>query len=428
MNKNYLIIFFVLLWPVEAITSTQVNSLKYSEFFSQIREATAKSIWQHDLYGPILLVDPKSREIFANFPDNENALKRVGSIYTGRLPEKINIANTTVRWSGKQWAMIMLPLPEKTDDKVNLVVHELFHRAQEQLGFNLSNANNAHLDKMEGRILLRLELEALKSALSAEGSKMVQTHVVNALALREQRYAIFENAKSKENELELNEGLAEYTGLLAAQRSTKNTKRHLVAQIEHFVKSPSFVRSFAYQTIPAYGYLLQFNDSYWNQDVTQSTNLIELFKIRFDFKGANVDSLEISALTSKYNGRQILQEEEKRKAHNDRVVADYRRVLIENSPLKINFENMNISFDPGNLVSLEGRGTVYPNLRVTDNWGVLEVTEGALMSHDWSNLQISKPTEIKADKVLGNGWSLNLSKGYQVVKAKAGDHYLLSRK
>ena len=51
----------------------------------------------------------------------------------------------------------------------NLIIHELFHSKQEKLGFkNLSEANNGHLDTYKRRLLLRLELEALKKALQTE--------------------------------------------------------------------------------------------------------------------------------------------------------------------------------------------------------------------------------------------------------------------
>jgi len=46
--------------------------------------------------------------------------------------------------------------------------------------------------------------------------------------------------------------------------------------------------------------------------------------------------------------------------------------------MKIFLENMSISFDPRNLVPLDDVGTVYPNLRITDNWQILSVDSGAL--------------------------------------------------
>ncbi len=58
--------------------------------------------------------------------------------------------------------MIMLPLPENKQKRIGLLAHESFHRIQPLLGFELNNTENNHLDQRDGRMYLRLELEALK--------------------------------------------------------------------------------------------------------------------------------------------------------------------------------------------------------------------------------------------------------------------------
>ena len=86
---------------------------------------------------------------------------------------------------------------------------------------------------------------------------------------------------------------------------------------------------------------------------------------------------------------------------------------------------MNISFDPRNLVPLEDLGTVYPNVRVTDNWGILTVTNGALLSSSWDKIIVSLPTHIEKDKAQGDGWKLELNKGYNLDKDKISGNYYL---
>lgn len=54
---------------------------------------------------------------------------------------------------------------------------------------------------------------------------------------------------------------------------------------------------------------------------------------------------------------------------------------------------MNVSFDPRNIIPVEDKGTVYPQIRVTDNWGILEVTKGALMSPNWDKISVSSPVK-----------------------------------
>ncbi len=91
------------------------------------------------------------------------------------------------------------------------MMHELFHRVQDELGFPAANPANAHLDEMAGRLWLRLELEALRAALGSEGEEQTG-HIRNALVFRARRHGLFDGAAVKEAALERNEGLAEYTG------------------------------------------------------------------------------------------------------------------------------------------------------------------------------------------------------------------------
>ncbi|HEX3072578.1 MAG TPA: hypothetical protein VHP30_03090 [Ignavibacteriales bacterium] len=159
--------------------------------FAEIESAAEanKDLWNTNLYAPLLLVDPSTRKVLANFPDTSHILRKEGEIYTGILPDDVNIANTALEWGGVKWAMVMLPLPESKEERLNLFLHELFHAFQPELGFIAYNPGNNHLDKKEGRVYLRLELEALKKALTADSNSEVKRHLVNAFGFRKFRRA-----------------------------------------------------------------------------------------------------------------------------------------------------------------------------------------------------------------------------------------------
>jgi hypothetical protein len=53
----------------------------------------------------------KTRQLYSNEEDAKNSLTKQGNIYVGKLPDNI-MANTSLMWNGKNWAMIMLPLSE----------------------------------------------------------------------------------------------------------------------------------------------------------------------------------------------------------------------------------------------------------------------------------------------------------------------------
>lgn len=102
----------------------------------------------------------------------------------GMLPTEMNVADTSVTWNGRDWAMIMLPLPSNYHDRINLFAHELFHVAQPSLQLKFMNVDNNHLDKKDGRVYLRLELEALIKTVQATNERDINNHLTNALSFQ----------------------------------------------------------------------------------------------------------------------------------------------------------------------------------------------------------------------------------------------------
>ena len=247
LKKRIALISIIL--SVYQIGSAQVFSSPedaYSTYFAEVKasEAQQVNLWGKDMYGPMLLVNPATREVFSNFPDGGGVLKQDGEVYHGTLPLDINIANTMVHWNGRDWAMIMLPLPNNRSDRINLMAHELFHVVQSSLGFKGYSPDNSQLDDKNGRIYLRLELEALRKALESQSTYDMKKHLTDAVVFREYRYVLFPQAKITENLLELNEGLAEYTGLIVSNRSKREAIYHFETSLNAFVRYPTFVRFF----------------------------------------------------------------------------------------------------------------------------------------------------------------------------------------
>ncbi len=245
---------------------------------------------------------------------------------------------------------------------------------------------------------------------------------------RKYRNILFPGSNETENQLELNEGLAEYTGFVISGRNKEQTKQHFTDNINSFLKNPTYVRSFAYNTTPVYGYLLSQKDKYWNQKITANSNLTDVFikalniKIPADVKAA------VEKISPEYDGASIIKEEQIREEKIKIRIAEYKAKLIEQPHLEIRFEKMNVSFDPRNILPIEDKGTVYPNIRVTDNWGILEVKNGALMYPNWDRMSISIPSKINDQLVEGDGWTLQLNSNYTVKKDEKGNNYILIKK
>jgi len=408
------------------------QNLKISEdsipfYFNETKIATQNNyeLWNKDLYGEMLLVNPETRDIYANMPDDAGLLKKEGTIYKGILPNEINFANTAIDWNGKSWAMIMLPLPKDKQARINLLSHELFHKAQPSLGFVINNVDNNHLDQKDGRIYLRLELEALEQAYLSESSVEMKKHLTDALIFRKYRNSLFPGSNTTENVLELNEGIAEYTGQIISGRNNEQKIENFEKSLSMFIGYPTFVRSFAYQTIPIYGFLLMDSKKDWNKDITVQTNLIDYFIKAFNIKMPMDLHKSVIEMGDKYNCKTIVDEETKRDEINKKLISEYKTKFIEQPHFDIQLEQMQFSFDPRNIMPLEDKGTVYPNIRITDKWGILTVESGALVSSDWKKVSLSKPTDISDKRIIGEGWSLELEEGYKLLKIEEGNYKLI---
>lgn len=400
-------------------------------YFQQVREATAKHehLWNKDIYGPLLVVDPETREAFANEPDKEGRLTLDKGLYRGILPREVPVANTDTRWSSKHWAMLVLPLPANRHDRVDLMTHELFHSAQPSLGFTPRREENQHLDLKEGRIYLRLEIKALEAALKAPRLRRAEEHLRNALLFRKFRHQVYRGSEMSENQLELLEGLATYTGQMMSGRDKWEWRAYLLRRVEQFIETPTFVRSFAYETVPVYGFFLYQKDNRWNLKVDNETMLTELFSDTFGMERRILLQSYIRQVADEYDGRRIVEEETRRAASMEEELDRYRELFFDLPHLEIRLEDMKMSFDPRNLIPLdEDEGTVYPTVEISDNWGTLTVSEGgALLRTDWRWVIVSEPLEITGRRVAGEGWVIDLNEGYFVEEATEGV-FLLSKK
>ncbi len=411
------------------ISKSQIK--KYENIFNGLKRYLTKEngkLWNHQLYGPLLFVNKDNRTIIANEPDTKGILTKNGEVYTGILPNGINISNTAFDWNGKRWSMVMLPLPKNYNERLNLLIHELFHRIQPEIGFaNLIIKQSNHLDNLNGRIFLKLELEALKKALMSDNDAVRQKHIRDALLFRHYRYKLHPGAKETENTLEINEGLAEYTGSILSDRTDEKLKKHYIKAINNFYNNPTFVRSFAYVTIPVYGYLMNLKDKNWNKGISKSTNLTDLITKFFNVT-IPVDLKDmINSIKVDYGFNKISTFEIKRADERKKLIAEYEMKFIKNPALTIKFVNMNISFDPRNIMPFKNLGTVYPNIRITDNWGILTVESGgALLGKNWQKVTVSKPTEITDKIIKGDGWKLGLNKNWKLIKI--GKNFTLKKK
>ena len=381
--------------------------------------ADGGELWGVDLCSaPLLLVEPATRRLYAVRSGDSDVLKPDGDLFTGLLPPNVNIANTALEWDGIRWAMVMLPLPESPVRRRALLMHESWHGVQARLGLPLWSPTPEHLATPEGRVLMRLEWRALAAALEATDKDAMDHAIADALAFRAARRAGAGAGAEQERQLELNEGLAEYTGL---RLSGGDASAEAVSALRAAEPADSYVRSFAYASGPAYGLLLDQADPDWRRGLVAADDLGALLAER-----ANVKPGEAATAEDRYGGADIRADEARRTEAARIVSAAWTAKLVEGPRLVLPFQSMQIAFDPNTVTALPPHGSVYPTLRVVDAWGVLEVTDGALIDPNWSGAVVAAPASIEGRE--GPGWTLQLNPEWRLEAGdQPGDFRLVKR-
>lgn len=389
-----------------------------------ICQRDAGRLWGHSLCGPILVVDPVDRSVVANQADGGGMLKARGQVFVGTLPASEIVANTSVSWSGVHWTELLWPLPTDLEQRQVMLAHELFHRIQPELGRALSDGDNAHLDTLQGRYLLQLEWRALAAALEAPTAAARKAAVADALLFRHQRYRLFPGAAAGEAALEANEGVAEYTGVRAGLSTPKARIAYAIHDLSAFVAAPSFVRSFAYATGPAYGLLLDQADPDWRGKLASGQRMDQLLAAALRLQTPSFDALrqrEAVYDDGSLHARE-LQRDRQRQAHLAALTAK----LVDGAVLRLPLVHTSFQFNPQTLQPLGAAGTVYPTMRLKADWGVLEVEDDALLDSASKTASVSAAgIDVAARK--GRGWRLDLNDGWTMVPGKRKGDWVVQR-
>ncbi len=408
----------------QAQSPASIDPVNAAAAFAEAEKLSAKDdgrLWGKTLYGPMLFVEPESRAVVANEADAGGLLLKKGDVYVGVLPTDVMVANTSVDWAGKRWTMVMWPLPQDSQPRERLLAHELFHRIQPDLGIPPANPQNSQLDTVEGRVWLQLEWRALAAALVSSWAEQPEA-IRDALAFAARRHELFPGSQETERLLELNEGLAEYTGLSIASPDAASARWRAVTRLTN-PEGETFVRSFAYTSGPAYGLLLDERLPGWRKRVNAKSDLAAMLAPTVAGAAVQVEQRAVV-----YGGAELRVFESERdvraKAERDR----YRKLLADGPTLTLpNAGKFNYTFNPNGLVPLEGLGTVYPTLQVSDAWGTLDAEQGALLASDFSSVRIAAPVNTSGKHVTGPGWTLDLAAGWQIVPAEKAGSYTLQK-
>lgn len=381
--------------------------------FQSICSSEAARVWPVSLCGPLILVDRDSRESWASQRPPFDGYEESRGVWSGTLPDSISVANTSTTFGNESWIMVIAPLPSDPFARIALLHHEAFHRVQAGLGLSAPDRAQAHLEESDGRTWLRMEIRALARALETTGRARREAGE-DAVAFRLTRLRLFE-ADTLEADLETQEGLAAYTGARVALNATGEGEGRVGSAILEWDGAESFARTFAYATGPGLGLLLDDFDPDWRDRVAPDTPMFALLAEALGMTGHTPEDLGAEGRAVPYGLGQVRQAETERAEETRRRLAELRARFTEHVRLVLPLEAVQMSFDPNQIVSLSGLGTVYLSGTFTGAWGELSIESGGiLIAEDWTTLTVSGPQQIDASTFRGGGWSLRLAPGWTV--------------
>ncbi len=422
-----------------AAQTPAIDTAKARQYFAEAKALSDRdngSLWRVELCGPLLFVDYGTRYAVANQADRDGKLKSLDGVFVGTASPELGVANTATKWAGVEWTMVMWPVPQYKQPRMRLMLHECFHRVQAEIGLEGKDAQNEHLDSLEGRIWLQMEWRALEHAFWQQGEER-KRDVADALYFRNYRRSLFPAADAKEDALEMNEGMAEYTGF---KLSTSSPEEYAVAVAAWLraapTRTPSYGRSFAYTSGPAYGGLLDLANKNWRTGLTPATNLGQLLGQAYGVQvpaATALNKTEALGRAERYDGGEVVAIETEREAKYQARIAAARKTFVDGPVLMLPVgQEFHYTFDPNAVLGLDDKLTLYEGeIQVSDAWGLLKTTEGALLVRGNGRLvrvQVPAPADASKSHMTGKSWTLELKPPWQVVpEGRPGDFAVRQR-
>ncbi|MDD4919840.1 MAG: hypothetical protein PHX94_03915 [Bacteroidales bacterium] len=390
-------------------TTPKETDVALSSFQSleSVLQKDGGALWGSALYAPTFFVHPETKVIYADRKDEQGLLQSLDGIWTGTLPEQMNPANSTAELGGMKWVMAIWPLPESEFERNVLLAHETFHYRQPELALDPRPGLCEHMENTSARIWLKMEWNALDAAIREEDAESAAQAVLQALRFRNNRLSEFPaEARLNEDAFIILEGLPEYTAYKLCCDDAASMAEQVIKSRKRHWDNESFVYAFAYHSGLAYGYLLDRFDISWRNDLVKDASLPDILGKALFTDGAVTPDPDL-IIFKQYGYDTIAAAENEREQEKTRIREAYIHTFTRDTVLAIPLRQFNMGFSPVNVQSLGQLGTLYPNIRITGDFGILEVTQGGcLISANWTTAFVPYKT---------TGWNLELKEGYHVL-------------
>ena len=405
-------VLMYLLAGVAAPAVAQVDQQRAQEYFKEAQalcERDGGRLWGVSLCAPMVIADSRTQTFATSHPAPD-----------GARPRLLGLVNAPIQWGGAAWGAYVW------DDVVNatprhrreILLHELFHGVQPQLGVLAPALAAEHLDAMDGRYWLRLEWRALARALRESGEQR-NLAVREALAFRQARRMLYPANVDNERAQEITEGLAAYTGTVLAAESAADAVVGALDLLARAEAAESYVRTFAYVSGPAYGLLLDASTPGWTRTVRGTDDLGMLLMRALAIQPV----ADATSSATRYGGAEIRASEQQREHERQQRLAELRRRFVDGPVLVIPGGGSGMSDSRGAFV-IPGIGTVYFGaFRASGSWGTLEAEKGVLVATDGSSRRVSAPVRRDDGTLAGDGWTFRAAPGWLIREGpRRGDY------
>jgi hypothetical protein len=395
----------------------QVDQQRAQQFFKEAQalcERDGGRLWGASICMPMVIGDARTQTFATSQPPPD-----------APRPKLIGILMGPIQWGDAMWAALAWDMVANQPPRVRnaMFLHESFHILQMRLGLGVSTVSAEHLDSPEGRYWLRLEWHALARALRESGEPRGLA-VRDALAFRQARHARFPDQVETERALDINEGLASYTGIVLAAQSEADAIASALDELAGQESGESYVRTAAYASGPAYGLLLDAASPGWTRKVRASDDPAAMLMRALAVRPV----ADVEAAAARYGGAEIRAAEEQREQQRQARIAELRRRFVDGPVLLVPGGGSGFSDSHGAVV-IPDVGTIwFGDYRMKGAWGALEADRGVLLSTDGRTRRLPAPVRRDETTITGDGWTLTVAPGWVVRDgARQGDYEVVRR-
>ena len=376
------------------IISCQTTKRSIFESVKEICDKDNGKLWGVNLYSPVLGID-SVRNIVSNVSDAPKT-----------FPANLPVANSTIELEGKRWTTILWPISGDYKHQIIVLVHEMFHYRQPELGlFPERHPNNSHLSNRDARTLLKLEWNALKRAAELKG-KQKKSALSDALSFRALRRQLYKDAAAEECSLEILEGLAEYTGRRIAFPSDKDYLRSL-SDLDYLYESDNITRSFAYLSGPLYGLILDQSSYTWRKEINAESDLGSCVQKIYEIELPKDLEEAVQKAKARYDFDSIDVTEESFQRKLEERNTKILKLFAPDNVIKLESSNLSIQFAPDSMVQMEDGGMVIFGGEAFCEWGYVK-GHPLKITADWHHVELPRldTLTVQGDTIVTSGWTL----------------------